>query len=1040
MESLESSYDGSISSKNKIGIINEDECELIDRYEVEDTTNNNSIYILKRNKKKKFPLLFYVYILSVLLFLGFLIFYISQYLNKNPNYKYEFEEIDKPDISEFKYANMTFNNGLEVLLIQIGENDTAGGSIIFNTGYLEKIYEFFNLQVALSCIFGIGMKRSSVLEDYLGNLDYSFNEYHSSISFNILNDGFFKYLNVFKKFTFLEENDERFELVPKNNKSSIQLDGNIIKRENFILEYNIYGCKNILSKKGNTSMSDIKNETIKTVMKSLIKPNKMKIVLASHFRPDLMKKKFLKIFNKIINAKKDEDEEKKTDETKYDDSNFSPKKIITIGFGNLETAYIKIVYFVNKDENENYYDFRKKLGYFHYLKYILDETNEGSLYHKLTHSDNPFTIKSLFCDFEIVLKKKIKFSIKINIVSSNYDYIEQISFKTYEYINNLINNIDDIDGGRYIELTKIFEQEYNFMEDSEDMISFTKKLGINLCDKKDKKTFIKDNLLEPFDLEDMKKYYSQLILNNSVIILGLNNKTINLIQNNNKKTFFNVNVTDLLDFSTNASRLKSSINDLNVDFESKFQNENNRIMHKNNFISSYYRPIEKEENNNYNSLTTIVKTNLREFNFLRETKFGIPKVHIALNIFHPFLNPNKNENDKYARHCIFFEYLLYLTYIESEINRILADAIRAGNKFVFGYNQKSIYINILAFSDVAENIVSEIKKILMNKEGFSNIHDFQKNNQYELYMESTLEKYLNNNATSVYKKAKYVLYSYLNRNLYNYFEFPTDLNNVEDFERKCINVFLSNIKNYVTYFMLDCQIYGYYTKEQAEKIVDILKEDINDEETFYTVVNEAGFDDKILNPNNFRDSITKISNLKDVKDKITTSDYKMEKYIFKYIYWSDDNIFNKIKLEIFGKILNGSNEINNYTLYTDVFYYNASYLQIRVNKKYAINNDNIKDDIIKIYKSKEDYYNEYIDIVGNRLYYLIDNIIHKKYSKTKKLETSAISLISDFITQKELEELKDRKKNNLKDIEFSDLLNEYKNIYDKSYLDITYKS
>ena len=1004
--------------------IEDDEGSLINRYDVKNNDNYNYNNLLGINEKKKKTLLLYPFILSLLILLTFAVIYLIYFfvIRKNQNYIYEFDLIVKPDVSDFNYLNITFNNGLQVLLVQVGINETAGGTIIFDTGYLDTSYEYGYLQQAFSLLCGANVNDYTNLTDYLGNHASQTDEYYSSFSFNILNAGFFKFLYDFKKLAFLEDKDKRFDNLTTSNRSSSRL--STLMKEKLLLEYHIFGYKNV-----NSSITNDNDEKKKEIMKSLVNPNKMKIVLASHFKPSLMKKKFLNIFKDVINTKYNKNEEKVSENfesMKYDDTNFTTKKVILFDNRN-EENYIKFTFFVNKEKNESYYDFSKKLGYFRYIKYILDETNGDSLYHELT-SNNKFTIKYLTCDFEVVLKKKIKFSIKIILDNSSYYYLDDIIEKVYQYITQIKN----IDKDRYDELKKIVEQEFNFTEDTDDIMSFTKKLGIYLFDKKTNKNFLKDVWIEPSNSTEVEKLFSQLIPDNSVIILALKNETIKKIRSTSHK-FFTINNYDVV------RNLTHYITDLKFDIDRK-DTKNNYITNYsgNKYISNKTEAIEKEKqiinNKKKKSAVSIYDTNLRHFKFLRETQFGLPKVHIMLNLFHPFLRPG---NDK---HCIYFVFMLYLEYIEKEINTTLADAIRAGNTFSITYDYKSARIEVFAFSDVVYDIMVEIKKILMNKDAFDKI--IKSSNTFQIYAEYTFEGQMNFRKVASHVKAKNLFMNGLNNNTYKNYEFP--IKNTE-IKEKCYTTLNEIDVKLVTNFILDCQIYGYYSKKEAQDIVDLFIEEPTDEKDFQTAVSIARPGENI-NATNFMSWIKMYNNISDLTIKnITSNDTTNINQMFSYIYWSNFSSTNMIKLNLFERILNNYNTIR---LGFRLAYieFNAIYLQLRYfirNYSQNINEikGNAKEAILDIYKNKKEYYTKPFDIVGNRFYYLKRNVIQYQYSLRATMEKSARAIYnSDFYVAEDLSELESKE---ISDFEYEKLIDQFNKIYDlflknQSYFDVIY--
>ena len=1036
LESLETD-NSHISCINNSGAIDEeDESNLINRYEVKKDNDNVSNYLrLTKKNQKKLPLLFYVFILSLLILLACVMIYI--FTNKKPSYTYEIEPIEKPGISEFNYSKIIFNNGLEVLLVKVGMNDTAGGSIIFDTGYLDNSYEYGYLHKAFLTLLGNDddIKSSSTLKDYLGSFASSSDEYHYSFSFDIINAGFFKYLSVFKNLAFFEDNDKRLDRISKTiNLNSLH--PGLLGNEKMLLEYYIYGYKNVSKR----TISSFNNDKIKEIIKSLVQPNKMKIVLASHFKLSLVKKQFINIFKDIINVKVNESEKQTSTDNesiRYNDKYFTTKKVILFTSEHESNYYLKIIFFVNKKENESYYDFIKKLGYFRYIKYILDATGEGSLYHELANPTNEnFTIKSLSCNYEIVLQKKIKFSIQINLAPSSIEYLEEISKIAYEYINNYIvsiNGKDEIYKDLYKQLKTIVEQEFTFMEDSDETIPFTKKLGINLCDHKTNSSFFKDSWIEPFNFEEMKIYFSQLIPNNSVIILLLNNEYSQTVIN---KSIFNLSKKYYI------SRTPHYISDLNINITTKSNCTLN--IKENNYISKHTKGIEieeKSEDNKKLSAEIINKTNLRVFKFLRETKFRLPKVHIMLNLFHPFFRPGNKTENKNNSHCLYFEYMLYLTYIELEINKILADAIRAGNKISVGYTHMNTYINVFAFSDVAKEIIEEIKKILMNKSDFAKIHDSNNINKYMLYKESTFEDHLNIWKVRPHIKAKYLLIYGLNERTYKNYEFPF-INETQNIENICNTIFDNN-KEFVINFILDCQIYGYYNKEEANEIVKIFNETPTDEENFKNVVNNAGIENNI-NASNFISWIKNFGELTEAKT-IIGNDETVRKQAFTYIYWSNYSISNMIKSKLFWNLVDDYNKKDTSIPRISFIEYNSIFMQIRYmnlgdTKNFLKNISQIKSEIKgkiqKKYEEKMSFYKEDIDVVGDRFYYLKKNLIEEQYSRRAKMEKSATATYnSDFYVADDLSELESE---SISKLDYPDIIEIFNSIYNKSNFDIIY--
>ena len=184
MEKIESF---SIEDNN---IINEENKDLKNRFHI-NNSNLNEPLIYTKNKKKKFPIIIFVFIFALLILIAFILTIIIEYIKKDKNYKTENEPFIKPSISKHNYTNLKFDNGLELLLIKVDENDKAGGAIIFDTGYLDINYEPGFLKLAFISLIDDDIQNPEKLEDYLGKCTYSIEEHNSYFSFNILNAGFF---------------------------------------------------------------------------------------------------------------------------------------------------------------------------------------------------------------------------------------------------------------------------------------------------------------------------------------------------------------------------------------------------------------------------------------------------------------------------------------------------------------------------------------------------------------------------------------------------------------------------------------------------------------------------------------------------------------------------------------------------------------------------------------------------------------------------------------------------------------------------------
>ena len=112
--------------------------------ETEDDDNNIYREINLKDKTKvisSIPYLWFVLILTIFLFIVTLIIYLIVISTYNENYTIENNIYLKPKISGHNYSSILFDNGMKIILTQVHFNDTSGGAISFDSGYLDKLDE-----------------------------------------------------------------------------------------------------------------------------------------------------------------------------------------------------------------------------------------------------------------------------------------------------------------------------------------------------------------------------------------------------------------------------------------------------------------------------------------------------------------------------------------------------------------------------------------------------------------------------------------------------------------------------------------------------------------------------------------------------------------------------------------------------------------------------------------------------------------------------------------------------------------------------------
>ena len=987
------------------------EYKLEIKEDLDDDENFMSNFYLKKSKKN-LPFIIYVLILSGVIFLATIITLIIVYIKYKIYYTVDNDIYLKPSITDHNYTRITFDNQLEIVLVQVDFDDKAGGAITFDTGYLDPKFDPGFLNVAFLVAFLAyrynDRNTSRYLSEYMGNLNQASEEFYSSTYFTILNSGFQNYLKNFQNYTlnniyqdintFL--NSPRLRLLLNIN----SILNNVNEREKHLIEYLIY---NITDKNGKDiwrqglaqEITKIKDNntcinTISDITEKLFNPKKTKLLFSSHYKMSLMRKFILKYLKKLT-RKEQVNEDDKEENNIYNTLNTN--KIIYHEIEKNKTNYIKINYYIS-DPNRNISELYMDLGYFNYIKYILDETHEDSLYYNLTHpkEEKGLNIKSISCSYEIVLKKYIRFSILINLNEYSYSHLKKIIEMVYNHIEKIklhIYNILSFDQ-RAEELFNIIEQNFTFTEDIHEGEYYKNKAkDLFYRDKRD--YFLKEVWVPPDfnkNYTKMKLLINQLTLNNSVVIVGISKYIINkkdLDNISNEESFIFKDLKNTTTYSNitysfhELSKLNLNINNSNNDINT---NNTTLMYHKNEYISSYKNEIEKGEiieDKNYTCIND--SDSLVQFYLLKDTNFKLPKVYINFYLFHPFIRPNYTEQNQDSDY-LYFHHILYLSYIRREINLQLSDAIRAGNIFKLNKHENYFYLDIFAYSDKVEKILEILKQILTSDKS-----EIIKNS-IELYRDWALEDFVNFDNDDFREKLRLEYVKYLTNNIdkfppvYNYYKF-----NRSNFENLTVINNGNNI-NYLKYInapIVYAYILGFYEMDDANKIYKAFSKDFTMnyfkstlDPAKYSLTNIAPkkFVEKIL----YRENLNKIIVKNDMREITTDRIYSL--MIFsKYSY--ENRILTEM-LKIIGTIERTKIEsINQNNIYLRLSYPKGQYDNTSVFKKSIINYINA---------SKTNYTNA-LDIVGDRYYYLIKNM-ENEYSKTPyTMRQSGLSFSYDQI-------------------------------------------
>ena len=1010
-----------------------------DNYYYNNIKKSNDMDIEKETKHRfQIPYVIVIAIFVFLITIATIIAYLIVISTYKPNYIYEENVYLKPKISGHNYSSLTFDNGMKIILTQVHFNDTAGGAISFDKGYLNNNYKQGYLNLAVLSLIdkiknGKTEKAYKQLRNYLGKLDYSVDQEYSTFYFTILNNGFKKYLKYFGELSYLKEQDERLnnDYIKSILEKFPNFTTNNNKREDHLLEYLIYGYKD---NKGNDSLpqGDKKDfnltdfddfNSISDIMQSLFyNPSKIKVILFSHYKMSMMRKMVLRYFKIVFN-----DENLNEINDGYNISNFETNKIIYYELKKDEINYMKINYYINSINN-TIDQLALDSGYFNYIKDILQETKEGSLYYELAESNQDMSIKSISCDIDVILKTKILFSIKIELNVYSFVNLKEIITNVYNYmekIKDLIENLKQEDE-RIKELYYLNFQNFTFTEDNHAGVYYKQKAQdlfyLDYYYYFLKYVWIPFNFTQNLNL--IKKYSAQLTMENSVVIIGIDRfirRKYSLNKTNLSFLFDEKNLKNTKYFTLKYSIYNLSI--LNIELNTKNNYQDIRFF-KNVFKSNFTNETklihyEEDDTDYFNKKTELICSENNEtynFFYFRDTSFGIPKVYISLYILHPFLRPNLtiSEGDDDPNDKLFLQIILFISYLENEINYRLADAKRAGNQFTVGFSENFIYIDIYAYSDIVHKILTIINYIITDSINIIN----SKSDVYKDYAFTIL----NSKSIQTDDKIKLGFEDYIFDDLpiYNFYKFPI---------RKFINEKVQMDQNFNS-FIIEGYIFGYYSKDESLKICDIFNKSSN---SFYSTLEAANLFNKrnnsyIITKDNFvkklvsRIDINEIyidtnfsSDLNNSNSRNNIKNKKNQTYFYKkFSHYSYKNsilsktIENILKDNRDNIIVTGWNQMN-------------SYLKVVFNKKIDDENININDIIIQ--ELDKSGITEEVDVIGTRFYYIMKNIQQSKIDKHDDLKEGAIT--------KSVENLYDREFDPDKNIYFDMKFDEFKDTITK---------
>ena len=1018
-----------------------------------DEKENSSLLNKIKIKCLNTPFIFYLFIFVFLFSISVIIFYCYYYNNENPNFKEFYRNWLIQPLNNREYTNYLFDNGLEVMLIHDPLFDRDGGSLVIEKGYLDYPFEeglsTFVTYLLCHIAFDKSPNNIKIIQDYFGNFKYGIIGHFINFRFDILNNGFKKFLakfstildfeNSLQKLNKIEFDDFKKKILDemytnyKNNKKILDC------RENHLIEYFVYGLKNesegeILPEGNIAKLKNINIENISEYLIKLINPSKIKIVLFSKYK-FLISSKYMKYYYYYLTHKSLSNNEK---ENKSYTNDFITSQIFFIKANYYDSNYIKIIYYINKIGNESYSELSYKQYYFNYISDFLSKTKNGSLYSIICNS-----VKSITSTTEIVFKSKIKFSITIEL--NSLENINDIIYTTYRYIYKITNETIQMD--RYEELKDIYINNRTLTEKTYNTIELAYANAMHLVESKyaEYYYFYFDGIpwnksINNYETipKEVEPYFKQLRPNNSIIVLAIRDKDKNNLTCN-KESKFKLNCERFKD-NKNINRtyyydvfyINDTFNSSNLEENLKKEESNDfNITFENNIFKSKYNETDKKNSNNEEIKEIKFDNNmtLNKFFFKSNHRLGIQRVIISFNLYHPYLRPNNTSEN--CSSCYYFLIMEMFSAIKRKINEKLIDAKLAENKIYFGQTENNLYILVYCFSDKAFEISNIIKYIIYDEDW---TNDFIKNK--EIYKKEVFEDFFIYNKNNIQDISRFYFKSSLKKNVYNKYEFFPD-----DFEinhyNKCINYFN---QTELTSFIIDTYIYGFIDEINAVKIFKLFN--YNNSIICGYLLNKVNIIEE--NITTFVDWIKTINNLdinesnKTIKETIYNKTEDGGNIGFTYrIYQNDSNEdIDKLSfnLSIFQNIADSAlkNENSSSLKSIKMIYYKNLFFELIFSKKE--NNDIIPNE--KLVGEELDnltegclQFNQPVDNIGNRYYYLIKNYILSIDKKQKSLYDEGIEEINRNElkgTTLNYENIIQKNENkNINQNELNDIINDY---------------
>ena len=345
---------------------------------------------------------------------------------------------------------------------------------------------------------------------------------------------------------------------------------------------------------------------------------------------------------------------------------------------------------------------------------------------------------------------------------------------------------------------------------------------------------------------------------------------------------------------------------------------------------------------------------------------------------------------------------------------------------------------------MAYKIMEKIRNILFQTDW--KLTDFKSNNEF--YKNEAFQDFLYN--SNIWDFSKYCFYSRLKNNLFNKYEFFTDVFELFHYSNCIKDSFNETEMRYLNTFIVNGYIYGYYTKDQAQNISDLFEVELNINDFEKILIISENSKIKDISTDNFVNWINEIHELKtNRRINITAKVKLMEEYLFdnykvgiSYIKFNEsilsvsllENILQRVQME-------GYLYSFNMFKYGDIFF-ELIFLSTDFSKVIPSNHIINSSWYSTLYNAYE--YNTPVDNIGNQYYYFKKNYKlnllkqQKSLSQRAKDEFQKYLYEGTIIDPAELSKMYDKKYNNKKfdNKELNDTINYYLDILKRNRIDV----